>query len=81
MNIEQLNKGQALSDEIGVIKEMIKRWESSESFGEETVYTTTEKKNRQSVSLDYVDFAIVKTLTLSTLQKRLTELQKQFDEL
>lgn len=81
MNIEQLDKGRELIVEISVLENEVKQWGFSEKFGEDSVYTINGKNNKQCVSLKYVDFNIVKTLTLSTLQKKLTELQKQFDEL
>lgn len=86
MTDEQLTKGQALKSKIDRLKSKIQYWEKAECIteihlqyqfrdgylGENRTFTDTGV---------YVNFEVLKTLTLQTMKTKLEELEKEYREL
>ena len=84
MNDEQLKRGQELKSEIDKLKESIEYWEKARGVTEirlhffnaypsETRFFTDEG--------DYINFKVLKTLTLQSMCEKLETLEKEYREL
>lgn len=86
MTDEQLTKGQALKSKIDRLKSKIQCWEKAECIAEIHLQYQFrdgylgEKKNFADDAA-YVNFGVLKTLTLQAMKTRLEELEKEYREL
>ena len=84
MTDEQLKQGQDLKSRIDSLKNKIGYWEKAEYMTEiHLQYTTAYPSERRSVADDgrYINFGVLKTLTLQTMKTKLEELEKEYREL
>ena len=84
MNDEQLKRGQELKSEIDKLKNEIEYWEKAECIVEIRMqYTTAYPSESRSVADDgrYVNFDVLKTLTLQSMRTELEKLEKEYREL
>lgn len=85
MNHEKLKKANDLSEKIEKVEEERDKWNTSSGPNYLGIMTCRRANNlreqAESVNLDYVDFEVLKTLALSKINKRLAELQSEFDNL
>lgn len=84
MTDEQLKQGQRLSEKIGELKERIYRWERADKVQSLTIHCPTDYPAGGKDHTDsgfYVNFEVLKTLTLQTMKTKLEELEKEYREL
>lgn len=78
---EQVNEAVKIIEQIEQIEEQIKVLSVSERFINDTTRIHSENGQNGYLWFKYVDFELLKTLTLASLNKRLTELQNEFNQL
>lgn len=82
MTEEQLKTAIELNKDIEYLKNQLDRWKNAESFKEKTITLWCPKIGGQmSIDNSYIDFEIIKALTISTITKKLEELENQFKDL
>lgn len=84
MTDEQLKRGQDLSEKIGELRERISKWERADKIRSLTVHYPTDYPaggNEFNDSGFYVNFGVLKTLTLQAMRTKLEELEKEYREL
>lgn len=80
MENKKFNRACELDEKIRKIKYEIKLWEGSGKMGE-TIELVCFGSSLLSVSSEYIDFKALKARTLFTLEKKLRELEDEFNEL
>lgn len=82
MDIEKLEKGKKLLKDIADLTEEEEKWEHAQGIYEISVISKGFFKN-DAVKVDphFISFDIIKTYAITVLRNRITELQKEFDEL
>ena len=84
MTDEQLKQGQDLKSRIDRLKDEIEYWEKAECIVEIRMqYTTAYPSESRSVADDgrYVNFDVLKTLTLQAMRTELKKLENEYKEL
>lgn len=84
MTDEQLKRGQMLSEKIGELKERIYRWERANKVQSLTIHYPTDYPaggEDYTESGFYVNFGVLKTLTLQAMRTELEKLEKEYAEL
>lgn len=85
MTEKQLERGQAISQEIKVLDKAFHRWKNLTdicSINIEYQYTCNSKRlSEETEILDYIDISKLQKEVLSTLKNRLKELQEEFNNL
>lgn len=84
MTDEQLNQGQDLKSRIDRLKEKIEYWEKATCIIEIHLQYPNAYPSESRIFTDegkYVNFDVIKSLTLQTMKKRLEELEKEYREL
>lgn len=85
MTNEQLNNGKVLAENIEKLEAQLAGWEYSTGFSYQTT-TLSANVNGNNRTLDkletkYIDFEVLKTLTISRIKKELNELKTEFEKL
>ena len=81
MNAEQLERGQILQNEVSKLKKQIYFWEKSKGV-KDTIQLDVDCFERWvNVDTTFVNFEVLKTLTLSELKKKLNEKETEFKNL
>lgn len=83
MTDEQLKKGQVLKSRIDELRRKIENWEKAEEiYSIGLKYKTLYPADIIHISDTgcYVNFEVLKTLTLQTMNKKLEELEKEYRE-
>ena len=80
MNKDQLTQGKTLDDKIQSIKTQIGYWENASRISSILLYVNG-YNTAQNPNLDYVNFEVLKTLTIASLNKELALLEEQFNKL
>lgn len=79
-----MKKGEELLKKLSYLKDQRQRWEKGEKIFRLEVYTTT-NYGRDVISIDdsFINFFFneVKLLAIAKINKRIDEVQKEFDEL
>lgn len=78
MEREQIKKGVDLIDKINKLEKELDIWEECEKFSEIVI---SSKERRYEVSTFWVDFDLVKSITIGKIKKRLKELNDEFKAL
>ena len=86
MTEEKLNKGGELIKRINHLIEQRKKWEEANAIHRIELSTTTtltycEQSKYMDVDNSFVNFEDIKLLALARIQKRIDQLQKEFDAL
>lgn len=84
MTDEQLTRGKILSDEIKELKGRISKWERADRVQSLTIHYPTDYPvggNDYTDSGKYVNWEVLRTLTLQSMNNRLHELEKEYAEL
>lgn len=81
MNNEQLKRGNEIESELQFLKEERDFWTQSTKFDSNIIDVRAEHQYIGRVKTRFIDFGIVRTLTLETLNKRITELENEFSAL
>lgn len=82
MTEEKVKKGEELLKKLSYLKDQRQRWEKGEKIFRLEVYTTT-NYGRDVISIDdsFINFNEVKLLAIAKINKRIDEVQREFDEL
>lgn len=82
MTEEKVKKGEELLKKLSYLKDQRQRWEKGEKIFRLEVYTTT-NYSRDVISIDdsFINFNEVKLLAIAKINKRIGEVQREFDEL
>lgn len=80
MNKDQLTQGKALNEKIESIKTQIGYWEKTSRISSISLYVDG-YNTAQNPNLDYVNFEVLRTLTIDALKKDLALLEEQFNKL
>lgn len=78
MEREQIKKGIDLIDKINKLEKELAIWEECEKFSEIVI---SSKERRYEVSTFWVDFDVVKSITICELKKKLKKLNDEFKAL
>jgi hypothetical protein len=84
MTEEKVRKGEELLKRLSYLKDQKQRWEKGEKFLHPEVCTIGEYgKVQSSMSIDdsFINFDEIKLLAVAKINKRINEVQKEFDEL
>ena len=81
MTREQLFKGVELSKEISNLEEQLSTWKRANRFSDNEARLIDDKGYRCTTTTIYVDFNVLKTLTISNIEKKLNELKDEFQKL
>lgn len=84
MTEEKLNKGRELINYIKCLIEQKEKWEEANAIYKielSTTITYCEQSKYMRVDNNFVNFEDVKLFALAKIQKRIDELQKEFDAL
>ena len=84
MTEKELERGQAISQELKRLGEILHRWENLTGIKIFIEYQSTNNSSRTSDErevLDYIDVSKFQKEVLSNLKNRLKELQDEFDNL
>lgn len=79
MNTDQLQRGKELTEKLATFKSNLQTWEDCKALQEIKV----RKSNGYCdfVNTDYIDFDLLKTITIASLSKKIKEAQAEFDAL
>ena len=80
MNKDQLTQGKALNEKIESIKTQIGYWEKTSRIISISLYVDG-YNTAHNPTLDYVNFEVLRTLTIDALKKDLALLEEQFNKL
>lgn len=82
MTEEKVKKGEELLKKLSYLKDQRQRWEKGEKIFRLEVYITT-NYSRDVISIDdsFINFNEVKLLAIAKINKRIGEVQREFDEL
>ena len=80
MNNDQLRTGKNLSESIERLETHKKAWENSTGKINDLNIQVSNNSSTSgfSVNTDYVNFDVLKALTLDTINKKIADLQKEF---
>lgn len=83
MTIEQLTKGNELISKIKDLKMNLEVWEKCDSFCFHSISLSVEKERsgEYRADLKYIDFDVLKKITIADLMKRLNQSTKEFENL
>lgn len=84
MTDEQLTRGKVLSDEIKELKCRIDKWKRANRVQSLTIHYPTDYPvggNDYTERGEYVNWEVLRTLTLQSMNNKLQELEKEYAEL
>lgn len=81
MTNEQLQKGSKLSQRIKDLEREFNAWSVAKSVNDEKIFVNVGDGRRMVVYTSYIDFDVLKTATISTIEKELNQLQSEFENL
>ena len=84
MTDEQLTRGKALKEKIDELRKRISKWERANRIHSVTIHYPTDYPAGGNDYIDsglYVNFDVLKTLTLQAMRTKLEELEKEYREL
>lgn len=82
MTNEQLQDGAKLAEQIATLEAQLLGWKTSKRFYYQTISLYSETgKCYDKINPEYVDFEVLKTLTIARIEKELNELKTKFENL
>lgn len=81
MTNEQLNKGQELFHKIEILEKQLKRWKKAIRIPGNEICVTDSDGDKSMVYVKYIDFNVMKTLSVAAIEKELIELKNEFAKL
>lgn len=81
MNDKQLEKGTELKAKIDFLKDEHKSWTDSTQFYSVVIKISQENSGYLTVSTDYVNFKVLRTMTLMAIEEELTKLKHEYEQL
>lgn len=84
MTEEKIRKGEELLKRLSHLKDQKQRWEKGEKFLHPEVCTIGEYgkvQSSMSINDSFINFDEIKLLAIAKINKRINEVQKEFDEL
>jgi hypothetical protein len=83
MTNEQLRNGAKLAEQIGALEAQLDGWKRATRFTYEnvTLYSEGEHQCFDKIKTSYIDFDVMKTLTIARIEKELNELKTEFEKL
>lgn len=83
MTNEQLQNGAKLAEKIGALEAQLEGWKRATRFTYEniTLYCKGDDRSFDKIKTSYIDFDVMKTLTIARIEKELNELKTEFENL
>lgn len=83
MTNEQLQNGAKLAEQIGVLEAQLEGWKRATRFTYEniTLYSKGDDRSFDKIKAAYIDFEVLKTLTIARIEKELNELKTEFEKI
>lgn len=83
MTNEQLQNGAKLAEKIGALEAQLEGWKRATHFMYEnvTLYSKGDDRSFDKIKTSYIDFDVMKTLTIARIEKELNELKTEFENL
>ena len=84
MTEEKVKQGEELLQRLDKLKDQRKRWEDGMRLYKVELASTKEYSNNQStfkIDSSFINFDEVKLLTIAKIDKRISEVQEEFDRL
>lgn len=84
MTEEKIKQGEELLERLNRLKDQRKRWERGVCFHEVKLADAKEYSREQStfkINSSFINFDEVKLLTIAKIDKRISEVQEEFDRL
>lgn len=83
MTNEQLQNGAKLAEKIGALEAQLEGWKRVIRFTYDyvTLYSKGDDRNFDKIKTSYIDFDVMKTLTIARIEKELNELKIEFENL
>lgn len=84
MTTEQLQNGAKLAEQIEHLETQLEGWKAAERFSYQCInlYVPSQGgRQLDKIETKYVDFEVLKTLTIARIEKELNELKQQFESL
>lgn len=82
MTTEQLQNGAKLAEKIEKLEAQLLGWKTAKRFYYQTISLYSETGScYDKINPEYVNFEVLKTLTIARIEKELNELKQQFEKL
>lgn len=83
MTTEQLQNGKKIAEKIDQLETQLAGWNESDRLFFDTIPLHEKSGNGRQLNLsrEYVDFEVLKTLTIARIEKELNELKTEFEKL
>lgn len=83
MTNEQLQNGAKLAEQIGALEAQLEGWKRATRFtyNNVTLYSKGDDRSFDKIKTAYIDFEVLKTLTIARIEKELNELKTEFEKL
>ena len=82
MTNEQLQNGAKLAEKIATLEAQLLGWQTSKRFYYQTISLYSETgKCYDKMDPKYIDFEVLKTLTIARIEKELNKLKTEFENL
>lgn len=83
MTNEQLQNGTKLAEQIGALEAQLEGWKRATCFTYQTItlYSKGDDRSFDKMEAKYIDFEVLKTLTIARIEKELNELKTEFEKL
>lgn len=83
MTNEQLKNGAKLAEQIGALEAQLDGWKRATRFTYEnvTLYSKDDNQSIDKIKTSFIDFDVMKTLTIARIEKELSKLKTDFENL
>lgn len=83
MTNKQLQNGAKLSEQIGALEAQLEGWKRATRFTYDnvTLYSKGDDRSFDKIKTAYINFEVLKILTIACIEKELNELKTEFEKL
>lgn len=83
MTYEKLQNGVKLAEQIEELEVQLLGWKTAERFSHRctNLYDPKDMRQLDKIETKYIDFEVLKALTIARIEKELNELKQQFENL